>query len=204
MLNNLLPKEQPCRGSFNQKVSYSTAVGTQPELWSTQPGPHNSKSSFNLCTAFQCKGSWYRCPCWSWNSGKVTTTEGTFFQISAWTYPFCLPHFYMGGWKSNRGTEGLGSLMCLKHKRYIQLQMSLLLSVLSLSLVDPSELDSFFSFLSFLCCLSCLGFLLLTWKAISLASSNATAPSSISAVYFPLVSLKHALTKFQMANIPNT
>ena len=32
MLNNLLPKEQPCRGSFNQKVSYSTAVGTQHSL----------------------------------------------------------------------------------------------------------------------------------------------------------------------------
>ena len=103
MLNNLLPKEQPCRGSFNQKESYSTAVGTQLELWSTQPGPHNSKSSFNLYTAFQCKVSWYRCPCRYWNSEKVTTTEGTFSRVLHEFIPFVSLIFIWGMKRQHRG-----------------------------------------------------------------------------------------------------
>lgn len=56
---------------------------------------------------------------------------------------------FIGGGEGNGEADGSGGLLCLKLQWDIRLQMSLLLSVLSLSLVDPSELDSFFSFFIF-------------------------------------------------------
>lgn len=49
------------------------------------------------------------CPCWSWNSGKVTTTECTFFQISAWRLCLSLlPPSSLWGMKRQHRGWGFG------------------------------------------------------------------------------------------------